>query len=158
MSSTNVHAILASAGYQNFRYNRSDCPHCSGHRHLTVAIRGDLYYCHRCQRGGHVRSLARARGLSLPPVRTRKADLPKSQFRAWLKEKRAELSNTEHELARDARHAAVALQDCPDFALGWEILARWYDAKQEFETFWEAASDRAGQFGLYRAWRRQHAL
>jgi hypothetical protein len=154
----NVHAVLAAAGFKNFRRRRADCPFCSGSSRLTVAItdRG-LFYCHRCHRGGSIRGLAQRQGVSLPPPRIRLADNPKQQFRDWLSAKMNEMSKQEWLLYRRVPWARVCLRHFPEHDGAWGALATWYDAEHQFQIFWESASDRLGRFWMYRAWRRRHA-
>ena len=147
-----THAILSRAGYQ-IRNKRATCPYCEGRSKLTVAIAGDLFYCHRCQRGGSVRSLARVQGISLPPARLRKANIPKLQFRAWLSRNLSELGNEERGIARRALWAAVALSFFPDMEIAWTALAKWYHNRHRFEMFSQSASDRVGRYWMYRQWR-----
>jgi len=152
----NVPALLTNAGFQ-VRNSRATCPFCEGHRKFTVAIHGELYYCHRCQRGGNVRTLARAQGLNLPPRRIRKADKAKAAFRAWLSQKMNEMSRAEYRLHQRAKWAKVALSFYPDFEPAWEALAAWHHAEQQFQTFWQSASDKCGRYWLYRNWRKRVA-
>ena len=148
--------LFERAGFKT-RGTRADCPECSGHSRLTVAIRGELYYCHRCKTGGNVRTLARRYGLRLPPPRLRLANQPKAEFRQWLSEQMDALSRQEVRLNRRKVWAETALSFYPDFEPAWCALAQWYDAERHFLTFWESARDRVGRFWLYRYWRRQHA-
>jgi hypothetical protein len=146
-------AILEQAGFV-LRGRRATCPYCEGRRGSTVAITDDLYYCHRCHRGGHVRSLARQLGHALPPPRTRKTNIPKTQFRAWLTNKMQQLTNEERRLSRRAEWAKAALTFYPDMQEAWTALAAWYHAERNFKIFWESASDNVGRYWLYRAWRK----
>ena len=145
--------ILESAGFQ-VRGTRATCPFCEGRRKLTVAIHGELFYCHRCQRGGNVRQLARSQGLNLPPPRVRKANGPKLAFRAWLSAKMSQMANLECQLARRAEWAKAALAFYPDHEAAWEALARWHHSERMFAMFWESASDKTGRFWMYRQWRK----
>jgi hypothetical protein len=148
--------ILTSARFR-VRGKRADCPFCEGHRRLTVSLHGELYYCHRCQRGGNVRGLARSRGLTLPPPRVRKANGPKLAFRAWLAAKMSEMTNRERRLARRAEWAKAALAFYPDHEGAWEALAAWHRSERVFAMFWESASDKCGRYWLYRNWRKRAA-
>jgi ribosomal protein S27AE len=147
--------ILTAMGYV-VRGKRATCPLCEGSRKLTVAIHGDLYYCHRCGRGGSVRSLARVQGVSLPPPRIGKAAIQKEKFRKWLADKMSAMSREEHALVRRWRYAVAALKFYPEMPEAWTALADYYHRQHFFEEFWELASDRIGRRGLYKAWRRQH--
>ena len=152
----NVHAILVRAGFQ-LRRNRATCPYCrDGHKRpgLTVAIHGDLFFCHRCKRGGSVRGLARGQGIELPPPRIRKADAPKAAFRTWLADRMTELSREEWRLRRGAQLANVALRYFPDMELAWDALAAFHHRERFFITLWESASDKIGRYWLYRMWRK----
>jgi hypothetical protein len=160
--SANVHAILVTAGYQNFRRTRANCPHChEGHRppDLTVAIHGDLFYCHRCGRGGHIRQLARVQGINLPSRRQGLARLRKMFFEDWLKKKMTDVSKEEFNLHRKASLAHVALQfpELSDFLPAWEALRRWHERERSFEYFWSLATDKLGRIHLYRYWRKNVA-
>jgi hypothetical protein len=151
-----VPSILERSGFR-IRCRRADCPFCEGHSRLTVAIRSELYFCHRCHRGGSVRSLARRQGLSLPAPRIKKANLPKARFRAWLSAKMIEMGNTERRLYRRAQFAQAALSDFSDMEAAWAVLAECYDRERDFEIFWERATDKIGRYWLYRQWRKQYA-
>jgi hypothetical protein len=148
--------ILERAGFRDFRANRATCPYCEGHRRHTVSIRGELYYCHRCQQGGNVRTLARRQGLKLALPRIRLADKPKAAFRKWLTIKMTELADQERKLYRQAEWAKAALSCCPDMERAWAALADWYHAERAFTTFWQSATDNIGRYWLYRAWRKQN--
>jgi hypothetical protein len=150
------HAVWEAAGFE-LRGNRATCPFCEGDRNLTVAIRGELFYCHRCHRGGNIRQLAGSHGVTLPPPRVRKADKPKAAFRAWLSAKMTKMALREHRTYRRAVWAAVALSDVPDFEPAWSALADWYHAERYFRLFWESTSDRLGRLELYKSWRRANA-
>jgi hypothetical protein len=150
----NVHAILASAGFQ-IRGKRATCPYCEGHRSLTVAITDDgLWYCHRCLRGGNVRSLAHQQGVTLPLPRSRKADIPKSQFRAWLSQKMTALGNEERRAYALKQWADAALHFYPEHQLAWNFLRRFCARRPVWERFWELATDKVGRLALYKRWRR----
>jgi len=146
--------ILERAGYRDFRGNRASCPHCEGRRRHTVSIRGELYYCHRCQQGGNVRTLARRQGLKLPPPRIRLADKSKAAFRKWLAVKMAEMADRERKLYRRAELAKVALSYYPDMEPAWAALAEWYHAERALTIFWQSATDKVGRYWLYRFWRK----
>jgi hypothetical protein len=148
--------ILERAGFRDFRGNRATCPHCEGRRRHTVSVRGELFYCHRCQRGGNVRRLARQQGLKLSSPRIRLADRPKTEFRKWLSVKMAELANQERRLYRRAEWAKVVLSYYPDMEPAWNALADWYHAERAFLSFWESATDRIGRYWLYRSWRKHY--
>ena len=151
--SVNVAAILGRFGFR-VKGTRADCPFCEGHSRLTVAIRGELYFCHRCHRGGTVRQLARRQGIKLPPPRLRLADIPKNQFRQWLAEKMTALSKQEWRLHCRVRWARVCLKYFPEHEAAWTLLAELYHMERQFEMFWQSVSDRVGRYGLYRAWRK----
>jgi hypothetical protein len=150
-----VAAILTRAGFE-IRNNRATCPFCEGHSRFTVAIRGELYFCHRCHRGGSVRSLAREQGMALAPPRSRKANVPKAAFRTWLLQKMTELGDEERRAYRKYLWAVHALSFCTEFQPAWESLAWFYSRRRVWETFWESASDRVGRYWLYRAWRKHY--
>ncbi len=154
-SQVNVHAILERAGFQQIRGPRASCAFCEGSRKLTVAITDDgLWYCHRCHRGGNVRSLAKQQGVSIPPPRIRKADIPKARFRKWLSQKMTEMSREQYELTRQWRYALAALKFFPDMEEAWQALATYYHRQRYFQVFWESAGDNIGRYWLYRNWRR----
>ena len=144
--------LLERAGYR-VHGNRADCPQCSGHSRLTVAIRGEVYYCHRCKIGGNVRTIARRHGLSLPPPRLRLADQPKAEFRQWLSAQMNAMSRQEYRLYRRKIWGEAALSFYHDFEPAWCALARWYQQERAFALFWETVTDKIGRYGLYRAWR-----
>jgi hypothetical protein len=148
-----AHEVLEQAGFV-LRGRRATCPYCEGRRGSTVAITSDLYYCHRCHRGGHIRSLARQLGHTLPPLRLRKANIPKAQFRTWLFEKMQELGDEERRLSCRAEWAKAALRFYPDMEEAWTALALWYHREPYFRIFWESASHKIGRFNLYRHWRK----
>ena len=151
----NVHAILTSAGFEIASGGkRATCPYCTGHSKLTVAIRGPLWHCHRCLRGGHVGALAKQQGWILPRPRIRQADTPKSAFRYWLSAKMTEMSAAEYKLVRQWRYGIAALEFFPDMEPAWTALANYYDREQYFLVFWESVSDRTGRYWLYRNWRK----
>jgi hypothetical protein len=54
--------LLERAGFRVRSATRADCV-CPGGSRMTIAFRGDLYFCHRCHRKGSRESLARAMGL-----------------------------------------------------------------------------------------------
>ena len=156
--SVNVRAILTAAGYSVRGRNRANCPNCSGHSRLTVSFTNDgRFFCHRCGKGGHVRSLARNQGIELPAPRIRLSDVPKNQFRVWLSQKMSEMSSEEYKLTRRWRYAVAALQSFPEMDHAWQALADYYHKQRYFELFWESASDRCGRYWIYRAWRRHYA-
>src|SRR5215471_6166301 len=108
---------------------RATCPFCPGHRRLTVALTDDgLYFCHRCHKGGSVRTLAREQELALAPPLIRKANIPKAQFREWLRQKRHELADEERMLAHrvNARHTRAVWMKDPDNKIVWNWLAEYY--------------------------------
>jgi hypothetical protein len=144
--------ILQTAGFRVLG-TRADCPFCEGHRKLTVAVHGELFYCHRCQRGGSVRQLAREQGLTFPRPRVRKANQRKAAFRVWLSQKMSEMSREEHRLYRRVEWALAALNFYPDMTAAWSALAEWYNAQRKFEVFWQSANDKVGRYWLYRSWR-----
>lgn len=152
----NVAAILTRAGFE-IRNNRATCPFCEGTRKFTVAVSiSGLWYCHRCRRGGSVRSLAREQGMALAPPRSRKANMPKAAFRTWLFQKMTELGNEERRAYRKYPWAVYALSGCTEFQPAWEFLAWFYSRRRVWETFWESASDRVGRYWLYGAWRKHY--
>lgn len=55
--------LLQRAGFAVRSAARADCPSCIGKSRMTVAFRGDVFYCHRCKRTGSRFSLARDLGL-----------------------------------------------------------------------------------------------
>jgi hypothetical protein len=148
-----THAILESAGF-HIRGTRADCPYCEGHSRLTVSIRDELFFCHRCHRGGSVRQLAREQGRSLPPLKIRKANMPKAAFRAWLVGKMTTMMREEHTLLRRYRYALDALQFFPEMQEAWTALADYYHRERYFQLFWTSANDSIGRYWLYRAWRQ----
>lgn len=154
-SSVNVRAILISAGYSIHGRNRASCPHCSGHSRLTVAFTNDgRFFCHRCGKGGHVRSVAREQGISIPPTRIRKANIPKAAFRRWLSQEMIMLSNEERVAYKRMAWAKSALYFYPEFEPAWAFL-RWFcERRHTWAYFWERATDNIGRLALYRAWRR----
>jgi hypothetical protein len=154
--SPGIHAILEAAGFQ-VRGTRADCPSCEGRGKLTVAIHGELFFCHRCHRGGSVRQLARSQGLNVPRARVRKGNGPKLAFRAWLSGKMAEMADRERRLARRAEWAKAALVHSPDSEPAWAALADWHHAERQFQTFWQSATDNTGRYWLYRQWRKHCA-
>jgi hypothetical protein len=158
-AASTTHSILERAGFQ-IRGKRATCPYCTGNRNrnLTVSVTSDgMWYCHRCQRGGNIRGLARQQGVSLPPPRVRKADIPKAAFRAWLDSKVTEIAQQEYQLTREWRRAVAILESSPETDSAWQALAAYYDKQRYFETFWQSASDKVGRYWLYRAWRRHYA-
>jgi hypothetical protein len=159
----NVHAVLEASGYR-IRGQRADCPYCTGHARLTVALRGELFYCHRCARGGHIRQLARSMNIALPAPRVRLADIPKNQFRLWLAKKMSEMSRAEYALVKARKHALDYLeffpsdqQDPQTCELAWAAIARYYHRERYFQTFWDYANDRIGRVSLYKTWRKHRA-
>jgi hypothetical protein len=147
--------VLESAGYR-VRGHRADCPYCEGHARLTVSIHDDLFYCHRCHRGGSTRQLARAQGLKLPPPRIGLARLQKRWFGQWLSEKMTEMATRERQLYRQASYARACLTFYPNHQQAWQILKEWFAEQPKFERFWELASDRLGRLRLYKYWRRRN--
>jgi len=152
-SARTAQSILERAGFE-IRGRRASCAYCPGHRKLTVSIRGELWFCHRCHKGGNVRSLAHEHGISLPARRIRKADFNKSQFRAWLSQKMTALGNEERRAYKMKDWACAALYFDSAFAPAWSFLAWFYTRRYVWERFWESASDRVGRLDLYKAWRR----
>ncbi len=153
MSALSYDSAFRAAGFV-VRGSRSSCPFCDGRSRSTVAIKEGLWHCHRCLRGGHIGKLAREYGIELPAPRVRKANILKAQFREWLEAKMTELANCEHQLARRAALAIVALASFPDMNSAWTALAEYYANKQLFERFWQSASDKIGRYWLYRQWRQ----
>jgi hypothetical protein len=147
------HAILENAGFR-VRGSRADCPYCEGSARLTVAVHDQVYFCHRCHRGGNIRGLAQAQGFTLPPIRKRLADLAKRCFKQWLSAKSAEMATRERLLYRRFHYAKTCLTFYPRHEHAWEILREWYSEQRRFAEFWELASDRIGRLELYRQWRR----
>jgi hypothetical protein len=155
LNSVNVRAILIAAGYSVHARNRANCPHCSGHSRLTVAFTNDgRFFCHRCGKGGHVRSLAREQGVTFPRPRIRKADMPKAAFRRWLSEKMTALGNEERKAYTKVEWAISALHSYKDFEPAWEFLRWFYERRYVWESFWESGTDRIGRLHLYKVWRR----
>ncbi len=160
MSTGNVTAGISNVNVFNSFFprvsnRRADCPYCSGHSRLTVAldpVKG-VWFCHRCQKGGSVSELARAIGVAYKPRPSGKAQQKKTEFREFLLKKMAELGNRERKLARSAEWAKAALRFYPDHEGAWEALARWEHARPWFEHFWLLASCKSGRFELYCQWR-----
>jgi hypothetical protein len=155
-ASTSVHAILSRAGFC-VRGTRATCPYCGPeHRRasLTVAIHRELWHCHRCKRGGHIRTLARGQGLRFPKPRVRKADFPKQQFRAWLFEKMSAFGVEERRAYRMEQLAHSLLNQEPESFAAWKFLAWFHRRRRVWEAFWQSATDRCGRYWLYRAWRQ----
>jgi hypothetical protein len=157
LSSVNVHALLRAVGYRNFRGSRADCPHCQGSARLTVAIKRHLFFCHRCHRGGSIRSLARASGINVPPAKVRAADIPKRAFWEWLDRKMTEMADREHELNSKVRHAEQIAGMGRDDEPLWNALIELHNEQPKFDLFWQSCSDKLGRYFLYRAWRRHYA-
>jgi hypothetical protein len=154
-----AHVILEREGFE-IRGRRATCPYCGPQhtrRSLTVAIHGELFFCHRCHRGGSVRTLGRKQGIALPAPRVRLADRPKAEFRAWLSAKYGEMADLEYRLRRKAALAHIALGYFPDFAPAWNALAELYHHEHQLSVFFESACDKIGRYGMYRHWRRAHA-
>ncbi len=59
--------LLERSGYR-IHGRRADCVHCKGQSRLTASFTDELYYCHRCGRGGNLRTLARELGLETGPA------------------------------------------------------------------------------------------
>src|SRR5258707_911612 len=119
-------AIFERAGFE-IRNGRAVCPYCQdGHRvrKLTVAIRGELWFCHRCHAGGSVRTLANQQGVPLPPVRIRKANIPKSQFRAWMLDRMDRLGSEERKAYRKLECVNTGFSI--DYEPVWEFLSWFY--------------------------------
>lgn len=157
-ASVDNQAILTAAGFE-IRRNRATCPNChEGHKRpdLTVAIHGELYFCHRCSRGGSVRQLAKAQGITLSPRRQALAELRKQMFRQWLREKMSELSKEECRLHKKARlaRAALSFRELAEFSPAWESLRALYDRERSFEYFWSLATNKLGRYRLYKLWRK----
>ena len=154
-----VSQILTTAGF-TVRRGRGTCPYChEGHRppDLTVAIHGNLYFCHRCHRGGSVRRLARTQGIHVSPRRQGLARLRRMFFESWLRQKMTELSKEEFRLTRKACLAHIALtfpELREDFQPAWSVLATFAEREHVFERFWFLATDRLGRVHLYKYWRR----
>lgn len=151
----NADEILTRAGFE-IRGNRAACPYCKGRSRLTVAIRGELFFCHRCHRGGHVRTLAREQGIDLGPYRRKAANVPKAEFRAWLSRTMTVLAEEERRAYKTKRAAEAALKFYPDFEPALKFLRWFYVRHRVWERFWRMASDRIGRYWLYRGWRRRH--
>ena len=147
--------VLRHAGYE-IRGRRAICPLCPGRRNLTVSIKGYLYYCHRCQRGGNVRALATGQGVALPALKIKKADIPKKRFADWLSRKRTEMANVEFTLTRKYLYAIEALKSFPDMDSAWQALADYYNARHRIDLFWASSRDKIGRYWLYRSWRRHN--
>jgi hypothetical protein len=144
---------MTAAGFE-IRGNRATCPYCVGSRKLTVAIHGDLYFCHRCARGGCARSLARKQGICLPQPRVGKSAIQKERFKQWLATKMTEIAKEENKLVRQWRYAIAALEFFREMDQSWQVLANYYHRRRFFEQFWECANDNVGRYWLYRSWRR----
>lgn len=54
--------LLVSAGFCLRSARRADCAYCNGHSRATVAFTEQVFFCHRCQRGGSRVWLARELG------------------------------------------------------------------------------------------------
>lgn len=148
--------VLTRAGFA-VRGSRANCAFCEGNARLTVAIKDYLFYCHRCHKGGDIRRLAGDQGVELPPIRKRRADIPKQRFRDWLAAKRTEMMRLERELTKRWRYALLALSFYPEMPEAWQALADYYGAQERISFFWQSCSDKIGRYWLYRAWRRHNA-
>jgi hypothetical protein len=126
--------LLERAGYR-VRGQRADCPHCEGRSRLTVSVSfaDGVFHCHRCQKSGNVRTLARELGSPLPPLtpeeraeRTREA-----QFSDWVDACHIILAGRLRYLTRRAELAKRVLACCPDCEPAWDALATLYHAEAE---------------------------
>lgn len=152
----NFQTLLENAGFSRIRNRRADCPLCSGHSKLTVAINEDkgLAYCHRCHHHWTARSLAREQGVQLPPRRIGKAAEMKKAFCDWLADVHQQQADLERDLHKKAQLAHRVLLKWPDVPEAWEALRRLADAERGLELFFTSAQDRIGRLQLYRMWRR----
>ena len=122
-----VCGLLVAAGYR-IRGRRADCPHCEGGSRLTVSINDERFYCHRCHKGGNVRTLAREIGKPLPPetLEQRAARKRAAQFRAWLDQQYRTVATEFRCAGLLAQRAHRVLQQYPDCEPAWDALARFY--------------------------------
>jgi len=155
--------LLERKGYRLSRnHRRSTCPQCwNGRRDdfvVSIDLNKGVYFCHRCNRGGKIENLFPAfTFFGSSPARIRKADVKKREFQQWLAAKMSEMANRERRLAQKAALASQAIQLGVEWAvnhLAWLALADFYDARRQFETFWQDSTDRIGRLELYKQWRR----
>jgi hypothetical protein len=117
--------LLASKYGIQIRGNRANCPNCEGTSQLTMAVRSDYAYCHRC----HRTIQARAVGVAIPretsEQRTERARA--REFDQWRDTLWRILSG---ELVRStviAQFAKRTLEIFPEDEAAWRELGEFYD-------------------------------
>jgi hypothetical protein len=123
--------LLASKYGIQIRGNRADCPNCEGTSQLTMAVRSDYAYCHRCHRTIQHRELARAVGVAIPrETPEQRAERARArEFEEWKDTLWRILSG---ELVRStviAQFAKRTLEIFPKDEVAWRELAEFYHAE-----------------------------
>ena len=113
------------------RGNRADCIHCEGNSRLTVSIREETYYCHRCERKGGINSLLRELGEPVTPETAEEIARrdERERFNRWRDAAWWCVVDWLYQRSRLAELASATLAEMPDVELAWEILREYYDAE-----------------------------
>ncbi len=134
--------LLEAAGF-HVRGRRAECIHCEGHSRLTVSFTDELYFCHRCGKGGNIRTLSRQLGRKIPqltPDEIRARALAK-EFAAWRNAAHALLLHEYEHMRREAGIARfVLVRVDPDCEEAWSVLAVFYDSERFFLGAFELLS------------------
>jgi hypothetical protein len=125
--------LLEAAGF-HIHGRRAQCIHCQGHSRLTVSFTDEVYFCHRCGKGGNIRTLSRQLGRALPqqtPEQRRAQTLAK-EFTSWRNAAHALLVREYEYMRLQAGIARLVLRADPGCEEAWDLLARFYDAERYF--------------------------
>jgi hypothetical protein len=128
--------LLERAGFRLRGRNRADCIHCSGSAIATVALTGNVAYCHRCKWTANTIMLAKELGLlSTDPEsrRQRRAEAREiakhratiRRFEVWRTACIKFYSAKLRRLGRQAALATQVLNKYPDTEPAWDALARF---------------------------------
>jgi hypothetical protein len=141
LAAHSLHSLLDTAGYR-IRGRRADCPHCEGRSRLTVSLNDECFYCHRCGKGGNVRTLVREIGTSLPPesLEQRVARERAARFRAWVDRQCRTVATEFYSAGRLAQRAKKVLAKYPDCEPAWDALARFYHSEAKLSAALETLS------------------
>jgi hypothetical protein len=122
--------LMEARGFR-VKGNRADCIFCDGGSRLTVSIRQETYYCHRCQKSGGVNSLKRELGMPITPETQAERDRRQLEirFESWREAAEFLIDDYQQKKSRLIPLVTLALNDFPDMGAAWEVLRDFYDSE-----------------------------
>ena len=132
-------ALLSQQYGLQIRGHRADCPQCSGSSRLTMAIRGDFAYCHRCKHTIQFRTIARASGVPIPAeTPEQRAERARArEFAEWKDTCEKLLSDRLLQLTMIAHAAKRTLAIFPEDEIAWGELADFHHSEASLMACFE---------------------